>query len=73
VGGDVDGGEFLAGEQHAGIGGAAELGDVLSVTGEAEAGERDGFLVERRGDHGVGFAGEAHLRSHAHIVDAARP
>ncbi len=56
VGGDVDGGELVAGEQHAGFGGAAELGDVLGVAGELAAGESDGFLVEGGSDHGVGFA-----------------
>ena len=69
VRGDVDGGELLAGEQHARFGGAAEFGDVFGVAGEVPAGEGDGFLVERRGDHGVGFAGEAHLGGAADVVD----
>ena len=69
VGGDVYGGELLAGEQHARFGGAAELGDVLGVAGELAAGHGDSFLVERRSDHGVGLAGETHLGGEANVFD----
>jgi hypothetical protein len=61
----VDDGELDAGEEHAGVGFAvalgADLGDVFRVAGEGEAGESDGLLVEGGGDHGVGFAVEAHI------------
>ena len=66
--GDVYDAETLAGEQHAGVGGVAELGNVLGVTGELPAAECDGLFVERRGDHGVGFAAQAHHRG---VVDVA--
>ena len=49
-----------------------ELGDVLGVAGEGAAGESYGFFVEWGGDHGVGFAGEAHLGGAADVVDGGQ-
>ncbi len=60
VGGDVDRGELLAAKQHAAFAGAAEFGDVLGMAGEGAAGQGDGFLIERRGNHGGRFAAQAH-------------
>ena len=39
------------------------------MAGECAAGERDGLLIERRGDHGVGFAAHAELHGAANIGD----
>ena len=55
-------------EKHARVGGAAELSDVLGVTGELHAVEGDGFFVEGRGDHGVGFAMETHHCGVVHVA-----
>ena len=39
------------------------------MAAEGLAGNRDGFLVERRGDHGVGFAAHAKLDGAANVGD----
>lgn len=66
----MDHAEALPGEQHAGVGVATELGDVLGVAGEGDAVERDGLLIKRRGDHGISFAVEAHESRVMNVADS---
>ena len=66
---DVDGCQLLRVEQHAGFGRAGQLGNVFGVSGERAAGERDRFFIERRRDHGVGFAAHAEFHGAADIGD----
>ncbi len=66
---DVDGRQFFGVEQHARFRRAGQLGDVFGVAGEDAAGERDRFLIERRGNHGVGFAAHAEFNGAANVSD----
>ena len=66
---DVDGCQLLRVEQHARLRRAGQLGNVFGVSGEGAAGERDRFLIQRRGDHGVGLAAHAEFHGAAHIGD----
>lgn len=67
---DMDDAEVLTGEEHAGVGVAAELGDVLGVAGEGNAIERDSLFIKRRGDHGVGFIMQTHECGVMDITDS---
>ena len=47
---------------------AAELRDVFGVAGERASGKRDGLFIQRRGDHGVGLAAQAHFGGDPDVV-----
>ena len=66
---DVDGCQLLRVEQHARLRCAGQLGNVFGVPGESAAGERDRFLIQRRRNHGVGFAVHAEFDGAANIGD----
>ena len=56
----VNGRQLLAGQQHARLGGAAQLRDVFGVPGERAARKRDRLLIQRRRDHGIRLPHHAH-------------
>ena len=64
----VNGGEPLAGQQHARLGGAAELRDVFGVPGERAARKRDRLLVQRRRDHGIRRSAQAHFGGESNVL-----
>ena len=64
----VDRGQAFAPEQHTRFRRTAQRRDIFRMTGERLAGERHRFLVQGRGNHGVGFSTQAHFRGAANVL-----
>lgn len=69
MGGDVDGLQLVAPQQHGEAVAVGELAKNLRVAGVIVPGQVEGLLVERRGDHGGDLLGQGRVNGRLHIEE----